>query len=149
VIASFRAREGGAKMIYLLDTNMATYIVNGRSKAARQTLKSTMEHSTVAVSAITQAEILFGIEHKPQVMLLRDAIEDFFQAVPVFPWDSDAAHAYAKLRARISAAGKTLSAMDLLIAAHAVAAGAILVTKDGAFVHAGPFLEVADWAVDL
>jgi tRNA(fMet)-specific endonuclease VapC len=136
-------------MIYMLDTSMAAYVVNGRSKAARETLKSTMEDSTVAVSAITQAEILFGIEHKPQAIRLRAAIEDFFQAVPVFPWDSAAAHAYAKLRARMSAAGKTLSAMDLLIAAHAVAAGAILVSKDGAFVHAGPFLDVVDWAVDL
>jgi tRNA(fMet)-specific endonuclease VapC len=136
-------------MIYLLDTNMATYIVTGRSKSARETLKATMEVSTVAVSAITQAEILFGIENKPQASRLRAATEDFFQAVPVFPWDSAAANACGRLRARLSAAGKTLSAMDLLIAAHAVAVGAILVTREKAFVHAGPPLEVVDWALDL
>src|SRR5271168_4159151 len=101
-------------MIYLLDTNMATYIVSGRSKAARERLKEAMELSTVAVSAITQAEVLFGIENKPEASRLRAAIEEFFEAVPVLPWDSTAARAYRKLRARLSATAKSLSAMDML-----------------------------------
>src|SRR5271154_2061617 len=133
-------------MIYLLDTNMATYIVSGRSRAARDRLKEAMELSTVAVSAITQAEILFGVENKPEAYRLRSAIEEFFETVQVLPWDSTAARAYGKLRARLSASGKSLSAMDMLIAAHAVAIGAILVTRDKAFLHVTPFLEIVDWA---
>ena len=39
--------------------------------------------------------------------------------------------------------------MDLLIASHALAAQAILVSHDGAFEHLAPFLTVVDWAVDL
>jgi len=137
------------KAIYLLDTNMATYIVSGRSKAARERLKEAMEQSTVVVSAITQAEILFGVENKPEASRLRAAIEEFFEAVQVLPWDSTAARAYGKLRAHLSAAGKSLSAMDMLIAAHAAAIGAVLVTRDKAFLHAAPFLDIVDWAIDL
>ena len=136
-------------MIYLLDTNMATYIVSGRSRTAREKLKEAMEHSTVAVSAITQAEILFGVENKPGANRLRSAIEDFFETVQLLPWDSTAARAYGKLRARLSASGKSLSAMDMLIAAHAAAIGAVLVTRDKAFLQTTPFLEIVDWAVDL
>lgn len=54
-------------------------------------------------------------------------------------------HAYASLRAQREASGKTLSRLDLLIAAHAQAVGAVLVTSDAAFFAGpgGPPLE--DW----
>jgi tRNA(fMet)-specific endonuclease VapC len=135
--------------LYVLDTNTATYIVSGRSPAARQSLKAEREHSTVALSAITQAEILFGLENKPEATRLRAAVEELFDAVQILAWDSNAARAYGKLRARISAAGKTLTAMDMLIAAHAVAANATLVTHDKAFLQITPFLNAVDWATDL
>jgi tRNA(fMet)-specific endonuclease VapC len=152
-----RLRQSSAKaceplfltMIYLLDTNMAAYIVSGRSMASRGKLKEAMEQATVAVSVITQAEILFGAENKPEAHRLRSAIEEFFETIQVFSWDSKAARVYGKLRASLSASGKSLSAMDMLIAAHALAVGAVLVTHDKAFRHAAPLLEVVDWAVDL
>jgi len=39
--------------------------------------------------------------------------------------------------------------MDLLIASHAIAVGATLVTHDKAFLGASPSLQVVDWATDL
>jgi tRNA(fMet)-specific endonuclease VapC len=135
--------------LYVLDTNTATYIVSGRSQAARQILKAEREHSTVALSAITQAEILFGLENKPEATRLRAAVEEFFGSVQILAWDSNAARAYGKLRSQISAAGKTLTAMDMLIAAHAIAANATLVTHDKAFLQIAPVLNVVDWATDL
>jgi tRNA(fMet)-specific endonuclease VapC len=134
---------------YVLDTNMVAYIVSGRSMAARKRLKSERERSTVALSAITQGEILFGLERKPEAARLRAAVSDFLDAVPVMPWDSDAAQAYGPLRARLSAAGKSLSAMDLLIASHAIAVQAVLVTHDKGLLQVSSFLRVTDWAIDL
>ena len=135
--------------IFLLDTNTAAYILSGRSAAARTAFKATLADAVVAVSAITQAEILFGLENKPGATRLRAAIEDFLGVVQILPWDSAAAHAYSRLRARLAAAGKSLSALDMLIAAHAVATNALLVTHDNAFQHATPFIHVVDWATDL
>jgi tRNA(fMet)-specific endonuclease VapC len=135
--------------LYLLDTNTTAYILSGRSRSAREALKVEREYSGVAISAITQAEILFGLENKPQATRLRAAVEELFGTVQTLPWDTGAARAYGKLRARISASGKALSAMDLLIAAHAVAANAVLVTHDKAFLQIAPFVDLVDWASDL
>jgi tRNA(fMet)-specific endonuclease VapC len=134
---------------YVLDTNMVAYIVSGRSMAARKRLRLERERSAVALSAVTQAEILFGLERKPEATRLRAAVADFFNAVPVMAWDSNAAQAYGPLRARLSAAGKGLSAMDLLIASHAIALNAVLVTHDKGLLQVSSFLKVIDWASDL
>ena len=128
---------------------MAACIVSGRSKAARQRFKEETEHATVALSTITQAEILFGLENKPEATRLRSAVEELFSTVQILSWDPAAAQAYGKLRARLRSAGKSLSTMDILIAAHASATGAVLVTRDKAFLHTAPFLDVVDWATDL
>jgi tRNA(fMet)-specific endonuclease VapC len=64
-------------------------------------------------------------------------------------WDSSAAQAYGPFRACRSAAGKSLSAMDLLIASHAIAVNAVLVTHDKGLLQVSSFLKVTDWASDL
>lgn len=135
--------------LYLLDTNMATYILSGRSPAARQQMREAQAYAGIAVSAITQGEILFGIEKKPEALRLRAAVEVFLGAVQILPWDSSVAPAYGKLRAGLGAAGKTLSGLDMLIAAHALALGATLVTHDQAFLQSMAFIQVVDWANDL
>ncbi|MDR1661270.1 MAG: hypothetical protein LBR95_02415 [Azoarcus sp.] len=62
------------------------------------------------------------------------------------PLDCDAAMTYGDLRASCAASGVTLGALDMMIASHAVAASAILVTHDKAFRHIpGNILAVEDW----
>jgi tRNA(fMet)-specific endonuclease VapC len=53
--------------------------------------------------------------------------------VQVLPWTADVADVYGPLRASCAARGVNLGALDVLIAAHAVSAGAILVTRDKTF----------------
>ncbi len=103
----------------------------------------------MAISAITQAEILFGLESKPAALRLRESVEELFGTLQILSWDSHAAHAYGRLRARLAPAGKPLSALDMLIAAHAVSANAVLVTHDKAFLQLHASLDVVDWATDL
>ena len=137
--------------LYLLDTNITGYIATGRSQAARGRLKQTLAEAQAAVmiSTITEAEILFGLERRPEASRLRTSVVALLDAVQIRPWDSTAALAYARLRVSLSAIGRSLAEMDLLIASHAIAAGAILVTHDKAFQHLTPFLTVVDWATDL
>ena len=135
--------------LYLLDTNTFAYIVNGRSPAARARMTSLIEHSPLAISAITEGEILYGLAKKPEAMRLRAAVESLLATVLVLPWDSAAASAYGTLRAQLSSAGKILSSMDMLIAAHAIASDAILVTSDKAFAQVEALRPVANWATDL
>jgi len=135
--------------LYLLDTNITGYIISGRSLSARGALKQALEESRVAISAVTEAEILYGLELKPEARRLRASVERLFKVIEVQAWDSAAALAYSRLRSRLRAAGKTLSGMDLMIAAHALAMEAILVTHDNAFQNVLPYLAVVDWASDL
>ena len=134
---------------YLLDTNITAYILSGGSKSARLLLQTTLEVAPVAISAVTEAEIRFGLSLKPGAVRLRDAVEKFLQTIEIRAWDSGAARGYASLRTQLKRSGKSLSTADLMIAAHAIAAGAILVTHDKAFLHAAPPLSIADWATDV
>ena len=132
---------------FLLDTNTVAYILNGRSKTGRRHLAEIGENDRVAISAITEAEICYGLARKPEATRWRDAVEEFLAAVEILPWDSAAARSYGEIRAAMQSQGKALSAMDLLIAAHANATGATLVTSDKAFRSAK--VKCVDWATDL
>ena len=134
---------------YLLDTNTVAYIVSGRSQAARLTMSKLIGHSPIAISAITEGELLYGLARKPEATRLRIGVEAFLSAIHILPWDSDAARAYGTLRARMSAAGKSLANMDMLIAAQAIVIGAILVTRDSAFSQIEALRPVTNWATDL
>ena len=139
----------GEATLYLLDTNMVAYIVSGRSRAARVAMAETMERFPVGISAITEAEMLYGLAKRPEATRLRAGVEALLGAVEILAWDSAAARAYRTLRARLSMAGKSLSAMDMLIAAHAISENAVLVTSDAAFLQVEALQPVVNWATDL
>jgi tRNA(fMet)-specific endonuclease VapC len=76
-------------------------------------------------------------------------MEWFLAAVKVLPWGRDEARAYGVLRANLESSGKTLENMDMLIAAHAIAIGAVLVTNDKAFAQVEDLHATENWATDL
>lgn len=137
------------KDLYLLDTNTIGYMVNGRSQAARLAMREHIKHSILAISTISEAEVLYGLAKKPEAIRLRNTVETLFGVLKILPWDSNAAQAYGRLRAQLSTEGKSLSHMDMLIAAHALATNAILVTGDKAFQHVQALRPTLNWATDL
>ncbi|WP_419804742.1 type II toxin-antitoxin system VapC family toxin [Terriglobus sp.] len=138
-----------AAVLYLLDTNMAAYIVSGRSQAAQQAYLDAGLRSRIAISAVTEGEIRFGLAKRPEAFRTRLFTEQFLGKVHSLPWDSPVAQTYGTLRASLTAVGQTLSPLDLMIAAHALALSATLVTHDQAFHRLAPMLSVVDWASDL
>ncbi len=134
---------------FLLDTNVASDIFSGRSQAARRSLEQVGQFSTIAISVLTEAELLFGFHKRPEATRLRAAFERFCTIAEVLPWDSAAAHSYGLLRNRMSTEGVTLEAMDLLIAAHAHSIDAVLVTRDRALQQVSGLVKIVNWATDL
>ena len=67
--------------------------------------------------------------------------------VAVLPWTQSAARVYGDLRTSCEAVGVTLAPMDMMIAAHAKAVGAILVTRDRAFSYVPDGLVLQDWTI--
>jgi tRNA(fMet)-specific endonuclease VapC len=135
--------------LYLLDTNTVSYIAKGKSAAARARLEGLGDGETVCISAMTEAEIRFGMAKHPGAHTRLAAIEKLIAKLDVFPWGSREAAAYGALRTKLDSMGITLSEMDLLIASHAIALGAILVTSDRAFAHLGKLCPMENWAKDV
>ncbi len=100
--------------------------------------------SGLLISAVTEAELLYGAARKSDSVRLKTAVDEFLLRVDSLPWDSNAARRYADLRAALEIAGTPMGNLDLMIAAHALAAEAILVTNDRSFRRLKN-LKIEDW----
>ena len=134
---------------FMLDTNTVSHIVKGQSPAARVKLAGLSQDEVGCISSITEAEIRFGLAKKPNAHLLRASIEGFLAKIQILDWGREAAAAYGDLRAKLESTGKTLGNLDMLIAAHAIAVGAVLVTNNKRFSEAEALSTIAKWATDL
>ena len=128
---------------YLLDTNTASYIIKGNIPRVRERLVN-VPMAQVAISAVTEAELRFGVARRPEAVRLKVAVGEFLLRVGTLPWDSAAAQQYAEVRAALEADGTVLGNLDLMIAAHALAVEAVLVTHDRAFGRIKR-LKIEDW----
>jgi tRNA(fMet)-specific endonuclease VapC len=129
---------------YLLDTNIASYVIRGNLPQVRQRLLK-VPMSEVGISVVTEAELRFGVARLPQAAKLAIVVEEFLLRVEVLSWDSKAAQQYARMRALLEREGEPMGNLDLMIAAHALAAGVILVTNDRAFRRVKG-LRIEDWS---
>ncbi|MGA9306762.1 MAG: type II toxin-antitoxin system VapC family toxin [Candidatus Sulfotelmatobacter sp.] len=128
---------------YLLDTNAVSYIIKGVFPHVRERLLK-VPISEVGISVVTEAELRFGVARLPQATKLAIVIEEFLLRIEVLPWDSPAARHYARLRAALEEHGEPMGNLDLMIAAEALAIGAILVSNDRVFRRVKG-LKVEDW----
>ena len=129
---------------YLLDTNTASYAIKGNMPSVRARLLST-PMAEIGISVITEAELRFGVARLPSALRLKGLVEEFLLRVEALPWNSAAAHRYAELRAILERSGKPMGNMDMLIAAHALAVEAVLVTHDRVFRRVKG-LKIEDWS---
>jgi tRNA(fMet)-specific endonuclease VapC len=129
---------------YLLDTNIVSHLIRQHPEVVQQVRAAPI--TSLCISAITHGELLFGVAKRPDAVRLRLAVGEFLKRVDVLPWGSATAQSYGPLRADMAQQGLSLSALDLLIAAHALDAGAVLVTNDRAFSRIAQ-LRVEDWTV--
>lgn len=125
---------------------MASYVIKGHPPQVRRKLAEVPMES-IAVSTITQAELLYGLARKGHPVALSRLIREFLLRVKVLPWDEKAAIVYGDLRASYASSGITLSALDMLILSHSVSSKSILVTHDKAFsLLTYPDVFVEDWS---
>ena len=132
--------------LMMLDTNMVSYFMREKdAKIKRRLVKHGM--ANVCISVLTEAELLYGVELCPATTNLNAVVEEFLARVSRYDWDSEAANCYARLRHDCKQNGVALSNIDMLIAAHAIALDATLVTSDRVFTHISKrLLKTVDWA---
>ncbi|HVZ29373.1 MAG TPA: PIN domain-containing protein [Asticcacaulis sp.] len=132
---------------YLLDTNTISQFVKKKASAHAFERLNHSDASQICVSIVSRAEVLFGLVRAANPPKLSATVEAFFQTVEILDWDEGTAQACAKLRSATESEGMGMGALDLMIAAQAMAAGATLVTNDGALKRLTPWLPVEDWTL--
>ena len=133
-------------MLHMLDTDTASYIIKGRSPAIAEKLAA-IPPSDICVSAVTRAELVYGLKRLPPEHRLHLGVRQFLRIVRVLPWDSDAADHYADIRHKLVSTGQPIGELDMMIAAHSLAAGAVLVTNNMRdYERIGEPLAIVKWA---
>ncbi len=132
----------------MLDTNTVSYILKGKSPAARLRLTTLDSGDLACISTITEAELLYGIAKMGNGNQRRRSLDWFLARMRILSWAREEAAAYGLLRARQESLGQSLGPLDTQIAAHAVAVDAVIVTNDRAFQQVKD-LPVENWATDL
>lgn len=116
-------------MRYLLDTDTASYSIRGSSPALDARIAKAASRD-VAISVITRAELLFGMEKRGNPRGLARVVQAFLERMTILPWDNAAADAFAKVRAQLERQGTPIGFADTMIGAHAIALKAALVTNN-------------------
>ena len=112
----------------MLDTNIISDLIrNPQGRAAKRIAK--VGEDNICTSIIVAAELRYGCAKSGSRRLL-SAVEDLLGEINVLPFDVPADAEYGGIRAELEAAGKPIGGNDLLIAAHASATGATIVTAN-------------------
>jgi tRNA(fMet)-specific endonuclease VapC len=108
---------------YMLDTNTVSHLVGQHPSVARHVVSVPM--ASLCMSAITAGELLSGLAKRPDAVRLQAAVTELMRRVDVLRWDFPAAERYGLLRVALHRTGRSLGSLDMLIAAHALAAGSV------------------------
>ena len=128
----------------MLDTDVCIDVMRGRSAAILSRLER-IGRDEVAVSAVVAAELWTGVSKSAYEERSRNAVKAFLAYVIVLDWPAEAATLYGEIRARLERAGRSIGAMDLLIAAHALHQQAALVTRNQTEFRRVGGLRVVSW----
>lgn len=116
----------------MLDTNAVSLLIKDSQPLMNKVDEVNM--SQLSISSVTLGEINFGLAKKGNLRL-QAIVQRFIRHVDVLPWDEDVADFYGKLKAELLRQGKVLSPLDMMIAAHAFAVNATLITNDKAPIY--------------
>ena len=132
--------------LYFFDTNIISHMMRETTGLAAQRYITAAKANTstkMATSVIVQCELEFGLVRRPN-QRLRAAYDNIVPLLEVMPLTELVTAHYAQLRTQLETAGTPIGANDMLIAAHALAVNATLVSADTEFLRV-PGLQVENW----
>lgn len=138
-------------MIYLPDTNAFSAHLASKSAALSARLKAAQQAGELRLSAMVLAELEFGAEKARAALgetLYARRVRDLCAVLPPEPLGAQFAGHYARVRLHLETRGQKIGDRDTIIAAHALALGAVLVTRNVAEFARVPGLTVENWQTD-
>ena len=130
---------------YMLDTNICIELIRNHNEHVLRRLAS-RKAGEIGISAITLSELEYGAEKSSMRERNREALSLFLAAMTIEPYDQECARHYGFIRGALERIGQKIGSLDFLIAAHALALNAVLVTNNVREFHRIPFLKIEDWS---
>jgi tRNA(fMet)-specific endonuclease VapC len=130
---------------YLLDTNICIYI---RQKNPEQVLRRfrRLHPGEAVLSVITYGELLYGAAKSAHRAMALERLKELVRLLPAMALPETAAENYGTVRAELESKGALIGNHDLWIAAHALAAGLVLVTNNEREFRRVRGLKIQNWA---
>ena len=128
----------------LLDTNICIYIINAKPPGVLAHFER-YRLGDVGISSVVASELAYGVA-KSRSVRNRQALEMFLAPLEVLPFDEGAVWVYGDLRAELERDGRSIGALDTMIAAHALFLDATLVTNNLREFSRVPRLNLENWA---
>lgn len=131
-------------MTYLIDTDICIYLIREKDRDLKQRFEQHRLYE-IGVSAVTVAELQYGVARSRQMERNRRALLGFLTPFEILPFDDKDAELFGILRARLEAEGRPIGPYDLELAAQALARGLMLVTNNEGEFRRVPGLHVENW----
>ena len=131
-------------MIYMIDTNICSYIIRNTPEEIKVKLKEVEQEHELALSSIVVSELFYSAYKKNSERLI-NLVKSFVENFTIYSFDTKAAEIYGKIRAELERKGNIIGAYDLQIAAHAISLGAVLVTNNEEEFRRIENLRVENW----
>ncbi len=132
-------------MKFLIDTNICIYIMNKRPPDVIGKFKE-IEVGMIAISSITVSELQYGVSKSNFKKQNLTRLEEFLTPFEILSYDQMAAKHYGEIRSMLEKQGHIIGPLDMLIAAHAISRGLILVTNNEKEFKRIQSLKVENWA---
>ena len=129
---------------FMLDTNACIAVLNGSPASVRSRLLKN-EPSECVISQVVHVELVYGAFHSQSPKRNLARIERLRRYVRVMPWEEEAALASAQIQNDLAAIGRPIGPYDTMIAGHAVAQDAILVSHNTREFGRVGELKLEDW----
>ena len=128
----------------MLDSNSAIRLIRQDDKFLDEFSRHAYED--IGISSIVFYELEVGALLNKIPNVHQKATRDFLRTVQVFDFTAKAAAIAAELATKRVRAGKIVGTEDNMIAAHAIALNALLVTANTKHFEGTPGLQLADWS---
>ena len=132
-------------MLYMLDTNICSYIIRNKPQSIKKKLQEVEENHTIGLSSIVVSELLYGATKKDSPKLFK-IVSAFIDNFIIYDYSKVSAQSYANIRTDLEKKGQIIGANDLLIASHALSLGAVLVTNNTREFERVEKLVLEDWS---
>ncbi len=130
----------------MLDTNTCIALVNQEANFLRVARHlDTVERAQVLVSAVTVGELAYGVARSARRSANDGKLDRFLAEFEIAAFDEEAARTYGDVRQELASRGQTIGPLDTMIAGHALAAGATVVTNNTREFRRVARLKVVDW----